>query len=198
MIFLEQIGFVLRMCELFDSSKNIETTQSREKFIMAHLALRISLLVCVGKYSLSSCYLELENIYMFIFMCIDRYLKLTAGVRSCFSQNQGSLQARKEQEMALGLFSDLWARVGFYLENLLSFRFCKRMKRLFRHGGVFWGAWGRHSRGWEGWHREDEREAWDTEISTVAAYLGYRGGWNTQISSSGSEATLLSCSIHPT
>lgn len=71
MIFLEQIGFVLRMCELFDSSKNIKTTLSREKFIMAHLALRISLLVCVGKYSLSSCYLELENIYMFIFMCID-------------------------------------------------------------------------------------------------------------------------------
>lgn len=70
-IFLEQIGFVLRTCELFDSSKNIKTTQSREKFIMAHLALRISLLVCVGKYSLSSCYLELENIYVFIFMCID-------------------------------------------------------------------------------------------------------------------------------
>lgn len=142
MIFLEQIGFVLRMCELFDSSKNIETTQSREKFITAHLALRISLLVCVGKYSLSSCYLELENIYMFIFMCIDRYLKLTAGIRSCSSQNQGSLQARKEQEMALGLFSDLWACVGFYLENLLSFRLCKRMKRLFRHGGVFWGPGG--------------------------------------------------------
>lgn len=131
------------MCELFDSSKNIKTTQSREKFIMAHLALRISLLVWVGKYSLSSCYLELENIYIFIFMCIDRYLKLTTDIRCCYSQNQEELQARKEQEMALGLFSNLWAHVGFYLENLLLLRLCKRLKRLFGPWGVFWGTWGR-------------------------------------------------------
>lgn len=71
--FLEQIGFVLRTCELFDNSETIKTTQSRNKFVMAHLALMSRLLVCLCMqiFSVTSVAAAQNwNIFICIYVCV--------------------------------------------------------------------------------------------------------------------------------
>ena len=69
-------------------ARTSKATQSREKFVMVHLALRSSFLVCLRMHTLSVASVAADQNWNILYVCvlIHMCLKLGARVRGCFSQ----------------------------------------------------------------------------------------------------------------